>query len=133
MKRSPLKRRIPLRPRRSRRAAKQTQVDSAYLAAVRLLPCCAPSSLAMALVLEFRGTTEAIDHLGPVHAHHAGRKPGTALKAQDNTAIPLCNKHHRAWHDTNGVFRGWTKAQRRYWADAAIQDTRRLITGGADE
>lgn len=123
MKRSPLKRSSPIRRKRARREVNQTPADAAYLKAVRLLPCCAPRAfLPLALVND-------LDHAGLVHAHHAGRKPGTSLKAHDSTAIPLCDKHHRAWHGANGVFRGWTKAQRRYWADAAIQDTRRIIAG----
>lgn len=62
--------------------------------------------------------------LGPTHAHHAGRKPGTALKAPDNTAIPFCAKHHREWHDANGFFTGWLKIARREGADCFISRTR---------
>lgn len=124
--RTPLKRKTELRAKRwgvsrgpSRRVRKQTEADKAYLEAVRQLPCCHPR-------LSLIGP-DALLCQGRIHAHHAGRKPGTSLKAPDSTAIALCEAHHRQWHDANGVFSGWTKADRRRWADAAIDDTRRLV------
>ena len=76
-----------------------------YLAHVRGRRCCAPSS-----------------HFGSVEAHHAGAR-GLGQRASDMTAIPLCTLHHRDWHDCNGVFRGWSKEQRRAWAEARIAET----------
>lgn len=59
-------------------------------------------------------------------AHHAGPK------ANDSTAVPLCFGHHGDWHDLsgNGVFGGFTKSDRRAWAESAIKDTRRIIREG---
>jgi hypothetical protein len=45
-------------------------------------------------------------------------------KADDSTAVPLCMGCHDAWHGCRGVFEGWVKAQRREWADAAVERTR---------
>ena len=77
-----------------------------FLDHVRRLPCCA------------RG-----EHFGHTEAHHAGSR-GLGQRASDTTAIPLCTGHHRAWHDCNGAFRGWSKAQRREWVEARITETR---------
>ena len=77
-----------------------------FLDHVRRLPCCAPGA-----------------HFGRTEAHHAGAR-GLGQWASDMTAIPMCTGHHRAWHDCNGVFRGWSKDQRREWVEARIAETR---------
>jgi hypothetical protein len=107
-------------PRRPMRKALPRRVtrpgpgsDPAYLAEVRKLPCCAPRGILLRQAMH--------DCDGPIHAHHAGPK------TNDRTAVALCWKHHQAWHDANGVFKGWRKPERREWADAAIDDTRRLV------
>jgi hypothetical protein len=60
--------------------------------------------------------------IGPIHAHHAGRR-GMARRAHDNTTVPLCLGHHQALHANAGPFKGWSKAQLRAWAEAAIAAT----------
>jgi hypothetical protein len=90
-----------------------------YMAAVRSLPCCAPAS--------------AYRCGGSVEPHHAGRRPGVAMKADDSTCIPLCTVHHRQWHDANGAFKGWVKAQRFAWADEQIEATQGIIGQLPDE
>lgn len=139
MRRSPLKRKTALKrgkpmrrkvPRRVRRSG-----DPEYMEKVRRLPCCAPRSV-IVFAYEPRkgfidpGTARSdVEHSGRIHAHHAGRRPGTGMKAHDDTCIALCEKHHRQWHDGTGVFAQWDKIDRRMWADAAIADTQRLIRG----
>lgn len=59
---------------------------------------------------------------GVVEAHHAGRR-GMGRRAHDDTAIPLCTGHHRAFHDNAGPFKGRKKAELRAWAAAAIAAT----------
>lgn len=129
MKRTPIKRKTPLRtkrrvvarpPRRTKRAGS----DPAYLARVRLLPCCAPYERVVGGPL--RGGELKVCS-GRIHAHHAGRKPGTGLKANDLTAIPLCAAHHMEWHSGTNTFRGWTKEQRREWSDERIAETQRQL------
>lgn len=66
---------------------------------------------------------------GPIEAHHAGRRPGVAMKADDTTTIPLCMLHHRQWHGATGPFWGWVKAKRLQWADEQIERTQRRIWG----
>lgn len=56
---------------------------------------------------------------GALHAHHAGER-GYGQKAPDETCIPLCHKHHHAWHGCLGVFAGWTKDERRAWSERQI-------------
>ena len=46
-----------------------------------------------------------------------------ALKAPDCDTFPLCQKHHREFHDASGFFRGWTKQERRAWQDEAVVTT----------
>jgi hypothetical protein len=90
--------------------------DQDYMRRVAKLPCCAPQ-------IRIVSTDDECDHQGPVQAHHAGRRPGTSLKADDRTCIALCLKHHAHWHGATGVFRGWDKQERRAWSDAAIEGT----------
>lgn len=61
---------------------------------------------------------------GAIEAHHAGER-GLGQRAHDDTAIPLCLKHHRAWHDANGVFKTWNKLKRRIWRDQQIRWTQK--------
>ncbi len=135
MKRSsPLKRGKPLpakrkkprrvaadRVRRTKPKRPPGYENPAYLAFVRTLQCCAwaydlPGGVTQHCTLR-------------THAHHAGRGGGKGLKAPDTTAIPLCERHHtgdRGWHQSNGFASGWSKAQRREWADLKIAETQSL-------
>ena len=76
--------------------------DRAYIAWLHTLPCCADWS--------------GRDCRGRIEAHHTGRR-GMGQRAHDHTAIPLCTQHHRSWHDCSGMFRDWTRDDRRDWAD----------------
>lgn len=60
---------------------------------------------------------------GRTEAAHEGRKPGLAMKCPDSQTIPMCREHHRQWTEHTGVFTGWTKDERRVWADARIEET----------
>ena len=57
---------------------------------------------------------------GRTEAAHEGRKPGVGMKCPDSETIPLCRRHHGDWTDHVGFFKGWTKAERREWADERI-------------
>lgn len=61
---------------------------------------------------------------GAVEAHHAGVR-GLGQKAHDNTCIPLCTVHHRAWHDHRWPFSSMVKGERRDWALGMISRTQR--------
>jgi hypothetical protein len=83
--------------------------DPVYLANVRGLPC-------------LLAWTKKC--LGRIQAHHAGERPGIAMKAPDDTAVPLCGRHHVEWHNAAGHFSAMDKAGRRLWAESAIDATR---------
>lgn len=113
MKRTPLCRRTPLRPRagmrrlhcdhapRSRSKYKSRTRHTAYMLWVKGQPCL------------IRGVWGRCS--GPVEADHAGRR-GAGRKAHDSTCIPLCHRHHQA----SRFPLDWSQAQRRAWLHAAI-------------
>lgn len=94
-------------PRRLSRAGS----DPAYLEKVRRRPCW------------FTGASDTRCE-GPVHAHHAIHR---SQGGKDVDAVPLCAKHHRAWHEDRPPFRGLDRLQRFAWATRAIADTRAAI------
>jgi len=106
----------PLKWRPPRRLSRPGS-DPAYLAFVRTLRCCV------------RGMPSAGACAGAMEANHAGRRPGTSMKAADDTALPKCHRHHVQWTEHLGAFRGWDKEQRRTWADGLIEITRALYDG----
>lgn len=117
MRQTPLKRRTRLRakrwgirPRRPRRLDKP-QSDPARLDWVRMQQCAVAPRTGFA---RCNGLTEAC---------HEGRKPGMAMKCPDAETMPMCTLHHRQWTDHTGLFKGWTKEQRRTWADERIAET----------
>ena len=61
-----------------------------------------------------------------MHAHHAGPR-GLGQKAHYSTCIPLCSLAHTCWHDAQGCFWEWSKAERAAWAADRIADTRVLL------
>jgi hypothetical protein len=50
------------------------------------------------------------------------------LKAPDSTCIPMCSAHHRDWTEHRGLFRFWTREERRAWADEQIRRTKLAAT-----
>lgn len=87
--------------------SKEEGGDEAYLEFIRSLPCC------------------MCDRRGPSHPHHS-TGAGMGLKAPDREAMPLCAPHyssrgspvagcHRDFHDGNGAFDGWTRADKNLW------------------
>jgi hypothetical protein len=92
-----------MRRRRKRPGARS---DLAYMAFIRMLPCAAAVLGRCA---------------GRIDAHHAGEKPGVAMKAHDRTCIPLCRGHHDDFHAHRGPFAGWTKGERRVWANLQVE------------
>lgn len=70
---------------------------------------------------------------GPIEAHHR-TGAGLALKAPDDEAMPLCQKHHKERHDGTGVFFRLTKSERRTWEAEMVARYQALYaerTGGA--
>jgi hypothetical protein len=121
MKRSaPLRRKTRLvtrkaitRTRMARRATRpKPGADPAYRARVRLLPCAAAHMSGC---------------IGAVDPHHAGERPGVAMKAHDRTCIPLCRGHHDRLHAAQHPFKEWSKERRREWQDDQIRRTQETL------
>lgn len=102
----PIRRKTRLKAKRATKRRSGRVRDEAYMAWVRTLPC----------VLQGGGC------LGAIHAHHAGVRAG-GRKADDNTTIPFCARHHGAWHDGAFPFLGWIRQRRRDWATKRIAET----------
>jgi hypothetical protein len=125
--RSPMKRGAPIARKTWMRRKTPRRVfteDRARLDFVRSLECWVPSRVAghsnkrSWLTAPCFGRTEAC---------HEGKKPGVGMKCADSETIPLCQKHHGHWTRHSGVFVGWTKEQRREWADDRIAETTALF------
>lgn len=70
--------------------------DEAYLAWIRHQRCC----------VEFCPAKD-------IEAHHDPFRKGMGQRNHDHTAIPLCRRHHRQFHDVSGHFKGWLKEDRK--------------------
>ncbi len=95
-----LQRRTRLNPRRAKPRRSGRALDPGYLEFVRGLPCCAPLN-------------EDDPCWGPIDPHHAGPHP-MGRKADDDTCIPLCRKHHGDVDAFAGPFAGmsrWVRAE----------------------
>lgn len=128
MKRSsPLKRRSRLVTRtplaRTAMRRKPTRAkpgeDPAYLERVRGLACCA------------RALSDKYRCSGATQAHHAGERPGVAMKCDDRETHSFCVRHHDDWHAARGPFREWTRARRRAWSDEMIARTQEAVAAPA--
>ena len=85
--------------------------DPAHLAKLRTMHCAG----------DWLGACGAPDFCsGPIEAHHR-TGAGLALKASDHEAFPLCQKHHRDFHDSKGVFRSWTKQEKKEWQAKMVE------------
>ena len=48
-------------------------------------------------------------------------------KMPDTATMPLCQRHHREFHDLNGYFKGWTKDRLREWQGEQVFRTLSLL------
>jgi len=103
----PLRRKAWMK-RRAPRRLDTAQSNPAYLAFVHEQPCCLAGPRCS----------------GRIEAHHAGRKPGLALKAHDDTCVPLCTRHHDELTTRRGVFSGMSREALRALQDEWIGATR---------
>lgn len=96
------------RPRR-----KRATDDPARLSWTRRQLCCAP-------VL----CNDAAE------AHHPRQHAaGLASRAPDDTAIPLCRRHHGELHGLSGVFRDWDRARLQAWERERVAEHRAMYEG----
>lgn len=111
MKKTPLRRRNPLRLRQKRISKYRARArDFEYMAWIRRQPC--------AVRAEHRLTSPCA---GRMEADHAGLR-AMGQKADDRTCIPLCHKHHVQRTSMSGVFATFTKTTMRAWLDSQVTD-----------
>jgi len=64
---------------------------------------------------------------GRIEVCHEGRTgKGMGTRCPDSETIPMCTALHRQWTEHRGWFAGWSKTERREWADARIAETTAL-------
>ena len=137
MKRTPLRRKTPLRTRALMRRSWRDRAGGGAAPGAELAgrlngPVGAPREPAKPRS-KYRGRLRFTDYMlwvkrqpclmrgvwgtceGPVEADHAGPR-GVGRKAHDSTCIPLCHYHHHA----SRFPRSWPQPQRRAWLYAAI-------------
>lgn len=124
MKRSPLKRsqkplarsylnrKTPLRPASPKKIAEKRAklglADPEYLAWIRTLRC---------------SVCRILDRL---HAHHlkggrGERRGGMGIRVHDKLTIPMCPRHHRQFHRSEGFFTAWSKEKKCVWQEEWIE------------
>lgn len=123
MKRSPLKRKSPMKRTRSRPGKSKTKYarrerDWAYMAFVRGEPCALSGGAPVACDLWVAGHSPD-GCRGQIEAHHAGVH-GVGQKADDNTCVSLCQYHHRCLTDRTKAFSGWPRGAIKTWELAAV-------------
>lgn len=130
MKRSPLKRKTPLRasnspakPRKRLPAKRATERrssrvrDEEYLAWCRLQPCAVGKMIADGWWKDpddhfVRTVAPVFGCRGPTDPEHKREGVGMGQKASDRDAWPCCRGHHEHRHNTkSGFFKGWPRAQ----------------------
>ena len=107
MKRTPLKRKTPMRRTAMKRGPTKVRSakeggDPVYLDWIRSLDCCGCNTKP------------------PCHPHHS-TGAGMGLKSSDREAMPLCWRCHRDFHDGKGVFDGWGRDARRVWQELQVE------------
>jgi hypothetical protein len=113
VKRTALKRKSRLKPRRERerRVSPDRVRDPGHRAAVRKLPCASRS-------------LPGAQCLGDVQCSHRDEGKGIGLKTSDLESVPMCAGCHDSWtNNSPGAFKDWPKATKRLWFVDAIADT----------
>ena len=64
---------------------------------------------------------------GPTVAHHHTHGRGIGQKVNDERTFPLCDRHHKDFHDARGLFREMNKAARRAWQDMMVERYDRIL------
>jgi len=141
MRRSPLKRKAPIRPRKPR-ARRKTPAEAlafpkpqkakraklragrvpqnpAYLGWIRTQPCVGlddwPSNEIDAYGVQGHYC------FGPTDPSHERDHTGWGLKEPDETCVPMCRALHNQWEDHAGRFAGWSNEDRhRFMAEHRI-------------
>lgn len=127
MKRSPLKRKSPMKRTRSRPGKSKTKYarrerDFPRMTWTREQRCALASwdLSSTEMLASWEGwAVELSPCSGAIEAHHAGVRAGWR-KADDSTVVPLCQMHHRSLTDRTGAFSGWPRGALKTWELAAV-------------
>lgn len=111
-----IRRRTPLRSGRKRSSYAKRERDTEYMLAVKRLPCAVRANYPDSK----HGATPCF---GRVEADHMGMR-AVGRKADDNTCVPLCWRHHHERTDHSGSFKHLTRDELRTWRADAIERTR---------
>jgi hypothetical protein len=105
VKRSPLKRKTPLKPKRTKPRRVSVARDDAYKQALRELGYCC--------------VAESMPNAGPcwgrIECMHLGKRNGMSSKGSDHSVAPGCSGHHRMQEDYSGPFKGHDLAWMLEW------------------
>lgn len=113
-------RKTQLNPRRKTPRRSERVRDAAFLSWLHeTQSCCVRRYLAT--LDEFR-IDETLACSGPKEADHMGQRPH-GRRADDGTAVILCQFHHRCRHDFSGPFKGWTRIEMAAFKAWAIAET----------
>lgn len=128
MKRTVLKRKTGLSPKRTKRRRSSRVHNDEFLAFVRVQLCSVqqewPKSETCGWEQFSSPHMPAFACEGRIDPDHDSRGRGYGQKSSDTLAIPICRKHHRHRTDRNGVFRYMTKEEMHAWVDRAQARTR---------
>jgi len=116
LKRTALKRKTPLKPKRTKLRRVSVVRDQPYKQVIRELGyCCVAESVPNA------GTC-----WGRIECMHLGKRNGMGSKGSDRLCAPGCSKHHRMQEDYSGCFKGWSRERMLEWGlgQAAIAAAR---------
>lgn len=116
-RRTPLRRKTPLnwRRRQPRRQARERNLE--YIMWCRRQPCAVRRELCNAAFFVWHSGIPAREPRlcdGHVQADHAGKR-GLSVKANDDTCIPLCEKHHTQRASFHGYFKDFDQERMRAW------------------
>lgn len=124
MRRSPLKRKTRLSPKRATVRRSSRVRDEAYLAWVRLQPC----AVGVMLRQLARNTgahapfSSSAACWGTTDPEHRREGVGMGMKASDRDSWPCCRGHHEHRHGRVGVFAGWPETQLNEFIRARIAE-----------
>lgn len=120
VKREPLLRRTRLKPKRSKPRRVSVARDPEHRRAVRELGYC---SVARTLVNAGRCW-------GPIQCMHVGPRNGMGSKGSDLVCAPGCAGHHQDQENYTGPFKGMSLEDKLAWGESVADTARMDILGG---
>lgn len=111
MKRSPIKRRTPIKRKRARRIDRKGDGERRFTTWIHDNQRCVGHGLIASHVCS-----------GRLEQAHARNMTGLGLKESDLNSVPMCSALHAAFDGHTAWFRGWSKEERRVWFMARVAE-----------